>query len=224
MINLEKNTDRTENLSATENNSAIQQQPTPPGNTSASNRNAGRVLLIAAVVVLALGLIYLFVTRSGSERSSQTGNTSPETAISTNKRSFGQFSYQRYENFRGWSIYVPSFMHHRGVPENGDGLSFYWDNMNYLQAYGYYNYGITIDELYKEDIASVDGTIAYKIKNATWYVLSGYTSDGLIYYKKVAFLNYDGLDVIATAKLINEPTYKTDFDPVIKYIFQKFPR
>lgn len=220
MIDLEKISDRT-SVTPSHGTNGIQQPANPPSNAPTPNNSTGRGIFIILGILL-LGVLFFFFSRTNaSDGTRDIGNT---LQTENNKRSFGTFSYKRYENYRGWSIDVPSFMKPRSVPENNDGSSFYWDNRNYLQAYGCYNYGVTIDELYEEDTTSGNGTVDYKIKKSKWYVVSGRTSDGLIYYKKVAFLEYDGLEVIATAMLIYEPVYNKDFDPVITHIFPKFPK
>ena len=224
MIDLEKRSDKAHTQSTILNRNEDSQKPVSPSSSQSSTANDNNKIIYYIVALIFCGLIIIFAVRTCSNNNSLFDRTTVESKGTTQKRSFGQFSYQRYMNFRGWNINVPSFMRPRNAPENNDGLSFYWDSRNYLQAYGCYNYGVTIDELYLDDIANTGSTVEYKVKKSSWYVLSGHTGDGLIYYKKVAFINHDGLDVIATAMLIYEPIYKSDFDPIIKQVFSKFPK
>lgn len=150
-----------------------------------------------------------------------------DTQTSTYKSNLPEYTYERFDNFRGWSVYVPSFMEPGEIPDNGSGQTFYMDKRTYIHASGMYTLDVTtLDDSYNDDLewmAKNNWTIEYRPKKQSWYVMSGFTSDGRIYYKKTALLYSEGIEVIAKAELVFDREYKEDFDPIIKYVFSKFP-
>lgn len=152
----------------------------------------------------------------GYHEATHTGNNASE-----NKRSFGSFSYEQYDNFRGYKIDYPTFMKPKSTSSvNGDGCSFYWDMRNYLTSYASWNaLEESISDIFKTEVENTSGTIVYKVQKSNWFVISGKTSDGLIFYQKTVLQN----DAIMTGILYHEEIYKEEFKPVIDHIFKKFP-
>ena len=139
-------------------------------------------------------------------------------------------TFCRYNNGRfGYTILYPSFLLQGEEADNGDGCRFMMGNDIYLSVFGENN---TFDESIKEkyDIESErhkcdDHSLTYRRLKKNWFVLSGYQSDGRIYYQKTVlyYSRNTGLDAFVTAILCFPAKYKNEFDPIIKKIFTGFP-
>ena len=139
--------------------------------------------------------------------------------------------WQPYHNARfGYSVDVPTaYLFARPAPDNGDGLSFAGgDGRVFLTVWGASNAlawslnGFCEAALARNDV----GTLTYKRKAKTWYVLSGYrTIDGsagpheAIFYERLqlassgAALRTD----LPSAVIPSQLTYSSAADPSIPH-------
>lgn len=128
-------------------------------------------------------------------------------------------TYTEYHNARfSYSISYPTFLSHEVSSTNGDGCQLSFNEDIYLVVYGSHNiFDETIESEYrKNDI----GSYVYSRQKNNWFVISDYTEDGKIFYQKTVLRD----NVFITAILYFPPIYKEAFDPIIKQIFQKFPK
>ena len=128
-------------------------------------------------------------------------------------------TYTEYHNARfSYSISYPTFLNHEESSINGDGCKLSLNEDIYLVVYGSHNiFDETIESEYrKNDI----GSYVYSRQKNNWFVISDYTEDGKIFYQKTVLAN----NVFITAILYFPPIYKEAFDPIIKQVFQNFPK
>lgn len=99
-----------------------------------------------------------------------------------------EFTYETYKNNRGYQIDYPSYLKISPSVENNDGTSFISsDGETKLAVWSSY-YSETdnpISENYELDLNEEDFEITYKVKKDSWYIVSGFTITGKIFYKKV---------------------------------------
>lgn len=148
----------------------------------------------------------------------------PEYDVETSTYSgdFDDYTLLSAYTSRDFGIMYPSFMDCEFLSENGDGLAMRYDSRNYMEVFGEWIFddSVTIEKLYAEELKSPMGSISYKLKKINWFVMSGYTPEGCIYYKKTA-ITTEG--AIAVAQLVFEPKNKEVFEPIIPKIFGNFP-
>ncbi|WP_285828660.1 J domain-containing protein [Bacteroides acidifaciens] len=124
------------------------------------------------------------------------------------------FYHYHNEHFN-YSISYPSFLIQG--EESSNGCRFSMNDDIYLVVSGISNiYNESIENKYKQYDTKY---ITYSRLNKNWFVLSGYTSNGSIYYQKTVLHN----DAFITATLCFPTKYKNEFDLIIKRIFSKFP-
>ena len=99
--------------------------------------------------------------------------------------------YAKYTNSRfGFSVKYPDCFVKGEEPLNGDGCGF---SMKYgitFSVWGIYNVNDeTIQEYYENDTDLAAAT--YHVQKGNWFVISGKTKDGKIFYKKVVLMKGD---------------------------------
>lgn len=131
----------------------------------------------------------------------------------------GAESFVYYYNARfGYRIAYPSYFTQMPEPENSDGCEIRRDEQTYILVYGRYNaLEETIEDMYSQSKAEEQTTYS-KLKN-NWFVISGYTEDGRIFYQKTALID----DVIFTAILYYTEDENAYFSQIIPKIFSDFP-
>lgn len=139
-----------------------------------------------------------------------------------------------YFNSRfGFYITYPDFMYARCESDNGDGCMFSSaDGRITMSASAIFNLvGWNTSSLLKDSkswLISKGSSITYTFAKDGKVVLSGYTSDGKIYYEKslICKLYSPGygeyVDVVATARVEYYPSDKSRGDKVVSY-FSSFP-
>lgn len=127
-------------------------------------------------------------------------------------------TYIKYYNERfGYSIYYPSCFMQGKESDNGDGRSFILSEDISFSVFGAYNtLDESMEELYNQDAQDA----SYSCFKGSWYVVSGYTLDGRIYYKK-AVSRIDGSLVVFI--LYYPEKYKKALAPMIRYESRYFP-
>lgn len=130
----------------------------------------------------------------------------------------GRASYAVYFNSRfDYRIWYPSFLIPQREADNGDGRRFVLNDRIHLSVWGEINGD---NRSLRSMFVDSDGALAlYRVLKGSWFVLSGYTPEGLVFYRKTVLR--DG--VFKTAILYFPPAYRADFEPVIKRIFSAFP-
>lgn len=127
-----------------------------------------------------------------------------------------EFSY--YHNLRfSYRIAYPSSFTQMPEPENSDGCKIYRDEQTYIVVYGEYNVQEeTIEDRFQ--IEKNESTTYSRLKN-NWFVISGYTDNGCIYYQKTVLRG----DTFLTA-ILNYPKEEDEyFSHIISKIFKEFP-
>lgn len=120
------------------------------------------------------------------------------------------------------SISVPSFMSYKG--ESDDGGPMFFDETGQIRLYAMYCKGQEL-ELYHQWTTSEigNGSPEYDLSKDNYFVQSGYTYDGEVYYTK-AFMDYNiNPPFLYTATLIYPSSRKNFVDKWIPLIFNKFP-
>lgn len=128
-----------------------------------------------------------------------------------------EVTYKTYYNSRfGYEIRYPSFFDKITLPSNGDGCQLMRDERTYLSVSGINN---VLDETLKECYDRRKVNAVYSRMKGDWFVVSGYTDDGRIYYEKTVLR--DG--AFLTAILYHPIEEKEYFSPIISEIFTDFP-
>lgn len=128
-------------------------------------------------------------------------------------------TFHSYYNSRfGFYIAYPSFLTAEVEPANGDGRRFSMEDSEILlDVSGIYNINDeSIENSYHKN--NIQSAIYSTLKD-NWYIISGYTIDGRVFYQKTVLYN----EAFITAILYYPPKYKNEFDVIIKRIFIKFP-
>lgn len=117
-------------------------------------------------------------------------------------------------------IKVPDNLTYKG--ETDDGGPYFSDDVTYL--YAMYIKDQDLDSYYQYCTDGVGGKyITYRVYKDTYFVLSGYSGDGKIFYTKAVIDNRTMPSLLYTATLIYPVSKKTEFSHVITNIFNKFP-
>lgn len=126
------------------------------------------------------------------------------------------FAY--YYNARfGYRIAYPSHFTQMPESENSDGCEIRRDEQTYILVYGGYNaLEETIEDIYNRSMT--EQTTYSRLKN-NWFIISGYTEDGRIFYQKTILRD----EVIFTAILYYAKDENAYFSKIIPKIFSDFP-
>lgn len=119
-------------------------------------------------------------------------------------------------------ISVPSFMNYKG--ESDDGGPMFFDETGQIRLYAMYCKDQEL-ELYHQWTTSEigNGSPVYDLSKDNYFVQSGYTYDGEVYYTK-AYMDYNiNPPFLYTATLIYPSSRKKFVDKWIPLIFNKFP-
>lgn len=197
------------------------------------------VLIVAAVLILVAIFLILFMKQRSISEIDMNRNavTSADTdtayncysgevfveevdtdvADKTSDQESEKFVY--YYNVRfGYRIAYPSHFTQMPEPENSDGCEIRRDEQTYILVYGGYNaLEETIEDMYNKSKA--EGQITYSRLKNNWFVISGYTENGHIFYQKTVLRG----DVIFTAILYYTEDENTYFSQIIPKIFSDFP-
>lgn len=123
-----------------------------------------------------------------------------------------------YYNARfGYCIAYPSDFTRQPEPENSDGCEIRRDEKTYILVYGSYNaLEETVDDMYNK---SRTASTTYSKLGDNWFVISGYTDNGGVFYQKTVLRN----DVIFTAIFYYPEDENEHFSKIIPKIFSDFP-
>ncbi|TXC85842.1 hypothetical protein FS935_19550 [Metabacillus litoralis] len=130
-----------------------------------------------------------------------------------------ELTYKQYSNDRfGFSFKVPSSLSMSPPPTNGDGVTFFNEEIE-VTAFGAHiiEEGKTVEDFYHEEINSILVNIAYQRIKENWYVLS-YEEDGIITYKKSFFGNGIMNSLIMTYPVDTQ----TKYSEIVTYITESF--
>lgn len=136
----------------------------------------------------------------------------------------GDTDRNRYQNARfGYSFSYPADFSPGPPSENGDGRVFYgYDGNVEIRAYAAVPF---LDEISSERsfalraLLNRDAHITYSPQGSGWFVLSGYTSDGRVYYNRaIRTLDCSGEPVTATVSMSYPKTHKHDIETKIGWI------
>lgn len=142
--------------------------------------------------------------------------------------------YSIYHNHRfGFYLTYPSYLYSQEENEHTDGQSFFsYDGTIKLTSSARFNIdGESIGQLaqFEKSLLVADGcSITYSAIKNNWMVLSGYTTNGNIFYQKTVVCSLfspgynDMVNIIATAYVQYPQSEKTKGDQIIKQ-FSKFP-
>lgn len=141
----------------------------------------------------------------------------------SNVNNTNEFTYETYKNNRGYQIDYPSFLKISTSPENSDGTNFISpDGETELVVWSSY-YAETDDpitERYESDLIDEDLNITYKVKKSSWYIISGFTNAGKIFYKKV-FKSEVGAGTV-TMYLEYPENEKERYNSILPHIVKSF--
>lgn len=150
------------------------------------------------------------VTSSPKEESRFSDTNKGNTEIS-------EISFKSYYNSRfNYEIRYPSFFDKIEYPSNGDGCQLMRDEQTYLSVSGINN---VLDKTLEEEYNKCKINSVYSRMKDDWFVVSGYTDDGRIYYKKTVLRN----GAFLTAILYHPIEEKEYFSSIIPKIFTDFP-
>lgn len=123
-----------------------------------------------------------------------------------------------YYNVRfDYRIAYPSDFVRQPEPENSDGCEIRRDEKTYILVYGSYNaLEETIEDMYNK---SLTASTTYSKLGDNWFVISGYTDNGDVFYHKTVLRN----DVIFTAIFYYPEDENEHFSKIIPKIFSDFP-
>lgn len=136
---------------------------------------------------------------------------------------FASSKYTKYTNTRfGFSIKYPNCFVKGEEPENGDGCGFSMKYSITFSVSGSYNVNDeNIQQYYKNDTDLPLST--YQVKKSNWYVISGKTNDGRIFYKKVVLMSSDiEGGTFVTFYLLFPEKFKTVMTDFINYEAKNF--
>lgn len=128
--------------------------------------------------------------------------------------------YDVYNNSRyGYSVSYPISFIPGETPDNNDGLKFTSkDGTAELVAYGSNNvFGDTLETLYRNELNSVPGDIAYQKIEDKWYVVSWVDGDRIYYTKKFAGPGSENTLIISYPQ-----SQKNAYDEMVTYVSQTF--
>lgn len=127
-------------------------------------------------------------------------------------------NYTRYCNDRfGFCVDYPVSFGMKPAPANGDGRIFYDDNGFRLIASGINN---VLDDTPENELKNREkdfDTITYRKQEKTWYVLSGYRGNDILYVKSLV-----GKHSINTLYLQYPTAMKGDYDATVNHIVKSF--
>lgn len=158
----------------------------------------------------------------GSFRGAFTNNKQAEMPFELHIGNFNsktaEVTLKRYYNSRfGYSISYPSSFNNIRESDNNDGCRFSKDDYTYLSVSGMYNaLHETIEDRYNEYKAK---SSVYSILKDNWFVVSGYTENGNIYYLKTVLKD----DIFMTAILYYPDSENEFYSKIIPKIFTNFP-
>ncbi|WP_394175674.1 hypothetical protein [Guptibacillus hwajinpoensis] len=152
-----------------------------------------------------------------SASTDQTEGKAATTKKDTEKVDEG-ITYTSYTNERfRFKIEYPSYLTAGSPPTNGDGLTFYNEELE-ITVFGSHNVrDETIEDIYQQSIDTISVPIAYDRLADNWFVLS-YVENGMIIYDKFFY----GNDVF-NRFIITYPENKQDvYGPVTTHISDTF--
>ena len=128
-------------------------------------------------------------------------------------------TYSKYKNSRyGYSVSYPTFLKVRSVAENEDGIvCASEDGEVVMNVYGTH-YFENKSDYYEYQKANAYFDVTYSVFKDTWFVLSGYDEDYIVYEKH--FLNSDNTE--NTFSLRYPADRKEEFDPIVNYMVKNF--
>jgi len=97
--------------------------------------------------------------------------------------------WKEYVNARfGFKVSRPASLESSREPQNGDGLEFHTADKEFsLMATGHFlmrDDGDSLEKRWEDRLKAHEGTLTYKKKADTWYVISGVSKGGTEYYEK----------------------------------------
>ena len=131
----------------------------------------------------------------------------------------------KYNNMQfEYSITYPSCFTRGEESDMGDGCSMTMNNdfnIDFTVSGLFYSEGFPIEEFYKLDKEKA----SYAVFKKNWYVVSGYESDGRVFYKKVSIkpCEFGGTGrTIKTFHLMYPKRFEKAMEPLIKYELKHF--
>lgn len=95
----------------------------------------------------------------------------------------------------GFRIEYPASLEAERPPENGDGQAFRsTDRKVRLVASGGLLVAFTFEELWQHDLERYGNSVTYRRKGENWYVISGVSSDGVEFYRRLAVQGHNFAD------------------------------
>lgn len=140
-------------------------------------------------------------------------------------------TWRKYSNFRwNYSFDYPSTLVSQPEPENGGGLAFFSpDGQVRLYSYGQYELDgeSSIEELQREAewgwIGST-GRVTYRASKANWFVSSGITDDGRVFYQRLEHRHDPATGIVydVTFTISYPQSVKSKWNPVTERIAKSF--
>ena len=133
-------------------------------------------------------------------------------------------SYKTYKNERFlFSIDFPADFTVGKAPQNGDGRRFVVEKAE-LVVSGHWVLEDVYENIgkYFQQKKEWKHSVTYERLTENWFVLSGYTEDGKIYYEKTIYADYDGNNgslIAVTATLTYDASENAYYGKIINHIF-----
>jgi hypothetical protein len=145
-------------------------------------------------------------------------------------QAFGSsITWKTYSNARfGYEIKYPTILTPQEEAENRDGRTFLSsDGKKSLTVYGGYNVlNTSLDDMYKDtlsDYASNKAEVTYKVKNKSFFIISGYEGKRIFYRKTIRLAGTDNnCDTDATFIFYYPESEKKTFDKITETIAKSF--
>lgn len=126
--------------------------------------------------------------------------------------------WETYENGRfGFRFEYPASLRPGRQPENAAGRNF-TDGTFSVTAQGQFMHDRTIDDFYRDALKAYGSDVTYKVKRATWFVVSADQSNGYVVYTKFHVQGQNFAEFTATYPLGTGKKY----DPVIERMAKTF--
>lgn len=175
-------------------------------------------------------IAFLLVAIGESFASSANLSSSSQSAPQYDDSSY----YHTYLNSRfGFYFRYPSYLYALGEPNNGDGNSFFSrDGEMQVSCYAHFQMGgettQTLLNRARKDCAKEGSRITYEFAKNGKVVVSGYTREGCIFYRKSVICSIYGpayggvVDIVAYARLEYKESKRADGDEIIR-LLKNFP-